>query len=183
MTETADRFATAAAGFTQRVNAVPADAWNNPSPCPGWTARDIVRHMVEWVPGFYGAYANLTFPVGPSVDDDPAGAWAVVRDAILAALADPAVSAFEFDSAAGKMNVEQSIGMIVTGDVLIHSWDLARAAGLDETLDPEEVHRMYEGAQPFDEILRSSGQFGPRVIVPDTADEQTKLIAFMGRQP
>ena len=143
MTETADRFATAAAGFTQRVNAVPADAWNNPSPCPGWTARD----------------------------------------AILAALADPAVSAFEFDSAAGKMNVEQSIGMIVTGDVLIHSWDLARAAGLDETLDPEEVHRMYEGAQPFDEILRSSGQFGPRVIVPDTADEQTKLIAFMGRQP
>ena len=120
-------------GFTQRVNAVPTDAWNNPSPCPGWTARDVVRHMVE---------------------------WAVVRDAILAALADPAVAAFEFDSAAGKMNVEQSIGMIVTGDVLIHSWDLARAAGLDETLDPEEVHRMFEGAQPFDEILRSSGQFG-----------------------
>lgn len=72
---------------------------------------------------------------------------------------------------------------IVTGDVLIHSWDLARAAGLDEKLDPVEVHRMYEGVQPFDEILRSSGQFGPRVMVPDTADEQTKLLAFMGRQP
>ncbi len=183
MTETADRFAAVAAGFTQRVNDVAPAAWNNPSPCPGWTARDVVRHMVEWVPAFYSANANLVFPAGPSVDDDPAGAWAVVRDVILAALADPAVSGYEFDSRAGKMSVEQSIGMIVTGDVLIHSWDLARAAGLDEQLDAVEVHRMYEGAQPFDEILRSSGQFGPRVMVPDTADEQTKLIAFMGRQP
>jgi hypothetical protein len=32
-------------------------------------------------------------------------------------------------------------------------------------------------------MLRSSGQYGPRVEVPDDADEQTKLIAFMGRQP
>lgn len=183
MTETADRFATAAAGFSRTVAAVPAHAWNNPSPCVGWNARDIVRHLVEWVPSFYGANANLTFPTGPSVDDDPIGAWTTMRDAILAVLADPAKSAFEFDSRAGKMSVEQSIAMIVTGDVLIHTWDLARAAGLDETLDPTEVHRMFEGAQPFDAILRSSGQFGPRVIVPDTADEQTKLIAFMGRQP
>ncbi len=183
MTETADRFATAAAGFSKTIAAVPADAWNNPSPCVGWNARDIVRHLVEWVPAFYGSNANLTFPTGPSVDDDPVGAWETMRDAILAVLADPATSAFEFDSRAGKMTVEQSIAMIVTGDVVIHTWDLARATGLDETLDPTEVHRMFEGAQPFDEILRSSGQFGPRVIVPDTADEQTKLIAFMGRQP
>ncbi len=66
---------------------------------------------------------------------------------------------------------------------MIHTWDLARATGLDETLDPIEVHRMLEGVQPFDEILRSSGQFGPKVMVPNSADEQTKLVAFMGRQP
>ena len=183
MTETADRFATAAAGFSRTVAAVPADAWNNASPCVGWNARDIVRHLVEWVPGFYGANAKLTFPSGPSVDDDPVGAWATMRDGILAVLADPVASAFEFDSRAGKMSVEQSIAMIVTGDVMIHTWDLARATGLDETLDPIEVHRMLEGVQPFDEILRSSGQFGPKVMVPDSADEQTKLLAFMGRTP
>jgi uncharacterized protein (TIGR03086 family) len=183
VTDTADRFAAAAARFTQCVDAVPADAWASPSPCEGWTARDVVRHLVEWVPGFYEANAGLTFPAGPSVDDDPAAAWAAVRDAILGALADPAVAGFEFDGRAGKMSVEQSIGLIVTGDVLIHTWDLARATGLDETLDADEVHRMYEGVQPFDEILRSSGHFGPRVIVPDSADEQTKLLAFMGRKP
>lgn len=183
MTETSDRFAAAAAGFSRTVAAVPADAWDNPSPCVGWNARDIVRHLVEWVPSFYGTNANLTFPSGPSVDDDPAGAWATMREGILAVLADPAASAYEFDSRAGKMSVEQSIAMIVTGDVLIHTWDLARATGLDEKLDAAEVHRMYEGVQPFDEILRSSGQFGPRVSVADSADEQTQLLAFMGRQP
>jgi hypothetical protein len=32
-------------------------------------------------------------------------------------------------------------------------------------------------------MLRSSGQYGPRVAVEASADEQTRLIAFMGRQP
>jgi len=42
---------------------------------------------------------------------------------------------------------------------------------------------MLVGMEPIDEVLRQSGQFGPRVAVPDDADEQTKLIAFIGRQP
>ena len=79
--------------------------------------------------------------------------------------------------------MENAIDMFFLGDVLIHTWDLARATGLDETLDADEVHRMFEGIEPYDEMLRSSGQYGPRVEVPDDADEQTKLIAFMGRQP
>jgi hypothetical protein len=36
---------------------------------------------------------------------------------------------------------------------------------------------------PYDGVLRSSGQYGPRVEMPDDADEQAKLIAFTGRQP
>jgi hypothetical protein len=36
---------------------------------------------------------------------------------------------------------------------------------------------------PMDEILRSSGQYGPRVAVPDDSDPQTLLLAFIGRQP
>ncbi|MEJ7666332.1 MAG: hypothetical protein WKG07_45885 [Hymenobacter sp.] len=68
-------------------------------------------------------------------------------------------------------------------DVFLHTWDLARATGLDERLDPEEVHRLYEGMEPMDEVPRGSGHYGPRVEVPDDADEQTRLIAFIGRRP
>jgi uncharacterized protein (TIGR03083 family) len=29
-----------------RVSATPSDAWSLPSPCEGWTARDVVAHVV-----------------------------------------------------------------------------------------------------------------------------------------
>ncbi len=48
---------------------------------------------------------------------------------------------------------------------------------------PDEVTRMFEGMEPMDSILRSSGQYGPRIDVPDDADRQAKLIAFVGRDP
>ena len=51
------------------------------------------------------------------------------------------------------------------------------------TLDPDLVHEMLVGIEPMDDILRASGQYGPRVDVPADADEQTRLIAFTGRTP
>ena len=73
--------------------------------------------------------------------------------------------------------------MIVVGDVVVHTWDLARATGQDESLDPEIVTEMLIGMQPMDEMLRQSGHYGPKVDVDDGADDQTKLIAFTGRTP
>ena len=84
---------------------------------------------------------------------------------------------------AGRHSVEDAIAIFMIPDILVHTWDLARATGLDETLDPDEVHRLYEAMQPIDQLLRDSGQYGPRVDVPSDADEQTKLIAFTGRHP
>jgi uncharacterized protein (TIGR03086 family) len=181
--EITNRYETIAGGFTDRVNAVANDAWDNPTPCEGWVARDIVRHLTEWIPGYYNNMAGLDLPTGMSVDDDPVAAWATLHAALGAALADPAVAQREFDGPPGRMSVEQSIDMIVTGDLLIHTWDLARAAGLDETLDAAEAQRALEGSEPFDEMLRSSGHYGPRVIVSDDADITAKLVAFMGRNP
>ena len=83
----------------------------------------------------------------------------------------------------GQHRFEDAVGQFVVGDILIHTWDLARATGLDETLDAELVHDMLAAMEPLDAMLRSSGQFGPRVDVAPGADEQTRLIAFTGRQP
>ncbi len=99
-------------------------------------------------------------------------------------LDDPAASAERIDHPrAGEHRLDDAIATFVLGDVLVHTWDLARAAGLDETLDADEVRRLLEGMEPLDEVLRSSGQYGQRVPVPDDADEQTRLIAFTGRRP
>jgi uncharacterized protein (TIGR03086 family) len=83
----------------------------------------------------------------------------------------------------GRMSFEQIFAMIALPDVLVHTWDLARATGQDESLEPGEVAAMFEGMEPMDEAIRGTGMFGPRVPVADDADPQTKLIAFTGRQP
>ena len=183
MSGAAERFRKVAAAFTDRVQAVPADAWSNPAPPEGWDARDVVRHLVEWIPGFWSSNAGIELPTGPSVDDDPLGAWLALRDGLQAMLDDPAVASQEHDMRMGRIKVEDAVDMICTNDVFLHTWDLARAAGLDETLDPDEVHTLLEGMEPMDDLLRSSGHYGPRVEVPADADEQTRLIAFIGRHP
>ena len=183
MSEIADRYRKVAGQFTDRARAVADDAWDNPAPCEGWVARDVVRHMVEWMPDMVLTSVGLAAPEGPSVDDDPAGAWQALSDALQAALDDPEVAAREFDMRVGRYSVEDAIGTFCLGDVLVHTWDLARATGLDETLDADEVHRLCEAMEPLGDTLEKSGQYGPRVEVPDDADEQTKLLAFSGRHP
>jgi len=67
-------------------------------------------------------------------------------------------------------------------DLAVHSWDLARAAGLDDRLDPEDVHRTFELVEPMDDMLRTPGVCGPRLDAAPGADEQTRLLAFLGRR-
>ena len=185
MITTSDRYKRAADTCTTRVREVPVTAWENAAPCEGWVARDVVRHLVEWVPGFFRSLAGLELDVqgAPSVDDDPVAAWSALDGALRAALDDPDVASRSFDMHGQAQTVESAIGSVVLGDVIIHTWDLARAAGLDETLDPDEVHGMLEGMLPMDEMLRQSGHYGPKVEVAADADEQTRLIAFTGRRP
>ena len=190
MTESSERFARVAEGFTSRVESVPADAWENAAPCEGWVARDVVRHLVEWLPGpgfLLGTFGVETGPI-PSVDEDPAGAWAVVRDAIQRALDDPDVAGrVEECGPPGRMSLAAAVDMTCTPDVLIHTWDLARATGLDERLDEAEVHRQVVAVESMppeaDAGMRASGHFGPRVEVAASATEQDRLLAFMGRDP
>ena len=106
MSHAGERFRKIAAAFTGRAQAVPADAWSNPAPPEGWDARDVVRHLVEWIPGFWSSNAGITLPEGPSVDDDPLGAWLALRDGLQAMLDDPEVASLEYDMPMGRMTVE-----------------------------------------------------------------------------
>ena len=66
----AERFRRVAGRFTDRVGEVPPDAWDNPSPCAGWDARDVVRHMVEWMPAFLGS-VGVDLATGPRDSSRP----------------------------------------------------------------------------------------------------------------
>jgi uncharacterized protein (TIGR03086 family) len=147
-------------------------------------ARDVVRHLVEWFPSFLQAGAGVELPRGPSVDDDPVAAWTVHSDGVQALLDDPTTSEKVLvNRHVGEVPLDQAVSQFYTGDVFMHTWDLARATGQDERLDPERCARMLEGMVPFEDQMRASGQYGPRVEVADGADVQTRLLAFIGRKP
>ncbi len=112
------------------------------------------------------------------------GAWRHLATTLQAALDDDHLAARRFDAGPpGEMRVDEAIDRLVTGDIAVHTWDLGRAVGLDDTIDPELCAQMLAAMQPIDDLLRQSGHYGPKVAVADDADTQTKLIAFTGRDP
>jgi uncharacterized protein (TIGR03086 family) len=178
------RYRKVAARFSEVVAGVSPEGWSNPTPCEGWVARDVVRHLVGWVPPFLSDGAGLELGALPSVDDDPAAAWAALDAALQAVLDDPATASRDFQHVhAGSHPLDQAIGMFILGDLLVHTWDLARATGQDETLDALEVHRMRAGIEPLGDVLSKSGHYSLPVAVPADADERTRLIALTGRRP
>jgi uncharacterized protein (TIGR03086 family) len=184
MTGAAEEHRTVAEVFTDRVRAVRPGAWDNPAPCEGWVARDVVRHLVEWFPAFLEAGAGVELPTGPSVDDDPVAAWTVHSDGVQALLDDPATAQRTLSNRhIGEVPLDEAVDRFYTSDVFMHTWDLARATGQEERLDPAKCAQLLEGMLPLDDVLRSSGQYGPRVEVPESADVQTRLLAFIGRTP
>jgi uncharacterized protein (TIGR03086 family) len=66
-------------------------------------------------------------------------------------------------------------------DTFIHGWDVARATGQDNTLEPHVVDALYALFKPHESDLRASGAFGQLVDVPEDADPQTRLLALLGR--
>lgn len=181
MSDTSKRYARLADAFTATVAAVPDDRWTSPSPCEGWTARDVVRHVVESHGLFLGLVGRGLGQI-PSVDGDPLGAWAAARATVQADLDDPARAAAAFDGYFGRTTFEQAIDRFICTDLVVHRWDLARAAGLDDGIDPEELERVQAQAEQFGDALRRPEAFGPPLEPPPGADRQTQVLAFLGRR-
>lgn len=181
MAEVADRYRRLSEAFAAKVAAVPSERWDAPSPCAGWTARDVVRHVAQ-TQGMFLGFVDRPVPDGPSVDDDPAAAFDAARATVQAELDDPERAAAEFDGMMGRSTFEAAVGRFLCTDLVVHGWDLARAAGLDERIDSADVTRVREVADSFGDALRSPQAFGPAIEPPADADEQTKMLAFLGRR-
>ena len=103
--------------------------WAAPAPVDGWTARDVVDHLVTWFPGFLSA-GGVELPAGPSDRGRPGGRLAATTptrvQALLDERGDEAVHPPLHRHPAGSPT---TVDRFYTSDVFMHSWDLARATG------------------------------------------------------
>lgn len=178
----ADRYRRRADAFGAKVAAVPADRWSAQSPCEDWKALDVVKHVSE-TPGMFFGFVGADFVPPPPVDEDPVAAFESTRRQVIAALEDPSVAQKEFDGFMGRSTFEQGVDRFLSFDLVVHAWDLAQAAGLDDTMEPADIAALQEASKQFGDAIRGPGAFGPEVEPPAGADEQAKLLAFLGRTP
>lgn len=189
-----ERYRRRADAFEALVRGVPADRWGNQSPCADWDARGVVQHIIDMHHVMFRPPLDRQPSPGPSIDDDPLGAFLAARADVEALLADPEVAATVCDTPTGPQTVAQHIDGVPSADMPNHGWDLARATGQDDTIHPGDVEEAWAGltAIPAEmlEKFRTPGAFGPGVEVfgpelpvPADAPLQARLLGFMGRDP
>ncbi|SFW85701.1 maleylpyruvate isomerase family mycothiol-dependent enzyme [Amycolatopsis australiensis] len=176
----AGRHAREAARFTGIVESASDGDWTRPSPVAEWTALDVVRHLVDWPRDFLkGAGIELA---RLDVEADPRAAWKQhVTD--IQAILDAPTGRVLSNPHTGEKPVDEAIDQFYTGDIWLHSWDLAKALGREPDLGRERCAEALAAMRPMERILRDSGQFGPAVPVGDDASPQDQLVAFLGRDP
>lgn len=128
------------------------------------------------------ALLDGTEPAPLDEDVDLPAAWHAAAAAATAALADPATANRPVPGGLGEMSFAEFVGGMGVADILTHTWDLARAVGGDERLDPELVTYVQDMMRPLDDALRRPGVFDAKVEPPTGADPQTELLCFLGRR-
>ena len=182
MTEISDRYRRVTDHFAVTIAAVPEGRWGDPAPCEGWDAREVVRHVID-AHGIFEGLVDRSIAPGPSVDDDPAAAFAHTTAQVQAELDDPATADIEFDGFFGRTTFAEAINRFLTGDMVVHRWDLARATGGDETIPEVDLEGAMAELEQMGEAVRGEGVFGPALTPPEGADAQTRFLCFTGRQP
>ena len=181
-------FQRAVEGFGRRVAVVRPEQWGDPTPDEEWDVRALVNHvLVEdlWAPPLLD---GLTLEEvgdrfeGDQLGDDPQGAWRKAAAEAVIAVSRPGVLDRTVHVSFGDIPGREYVSQLVT-DHAVHAWDLARAIGADERLDPDLVAFAYEFLAPQVDGWRGAGVFGPAVELPAGADSQSTLLALTGRRP
>jgi uncharacterized protein (TIGR03086 family) len=172
--------------FTALVRSVEGETWQAPTPCADWDVRALVNHVVVedlWTPPLMrGATLEEVGDAfdGDQLGDDSVGACETAGRAAVEAVGEPGALARSVHLSFGVTPASEYVWQLFA-DHLIHAWDLARATGQDERLDPELVDAVSEWFAANEDAYRASGAIGPRPQLPDDADAQTRLLAAFGR--
>jgi uncharacterized protein (TIGR03086 family) len=181
----------AAADFEVRLRQVRDDQWSLPTPCSEWTVRELANHVVNGgrmasrlLDGATAAEVVASFDPD-ALGDDPVAAFEDSSAAEAGAFAEPgALDRIVHHPGAGDVPGAMLLGFR-TGDNLLHAWDLARACGLDETLDADAVAATWAALEPMAPMIPSFGVFGsgPSGLVGADAPLQVRLLDLSGRRP
>jgi uncharacterized protein (TIGR03086 family) len=161
------------------------------TPCGEFNVRDLVAHQIEGMRSYTRLLEGATRDGAEVGDSGDIGSenWVAVFNSEYRTLR----GAFDAPGALERTVTHRMMGDIPATtlfdmrmtELAVHAWDLARAIGADETLDPDVVAAIWAFCRPVAELLPSTGAFGRGASgnVPDSALTQTRLLDLLGRRP
>jgi uncharacterized protein (TIGR03086 family) len=170
------------------IEQVPPERWQAPTPCTEWDARQVANHLIGenlWVSELL--QGKTVEQVGTALDgdltgDDPAAAYRRSVEVARQAVETPGAMAATCHLSFGDYSGAEYAGQVFM-DTLIHGWDIATGTGQQVRLDAELVSLCLPIAEELTRKFRAAGVFGDDLPVADDADQQTKLLALVGRRP
>jgi uncharacterized protein (TIGR03086 family) len=175
-------FAQRAARFTEVLDRAAGSpgAWEAPTPCEGWSVRDVVEHVISSQRDFL---ARQELDAGPEPDlADPVAAWrtqhAHVTDVLTAD-----VAGREYDSYFGRTTLGDTLADFYGWDMVVHGSDVARATGQEWSVSEEEAAALHATADGWGDALSSEGVCAPAIEVGEDASPTERLLARLGRDP
>jgi uncharacterized protein (TIGR03086 family) len=176
----------ACAEFADRVQLVRDNQWDSLTPCSEWDVRALVNHVVgedRWtaplMAGQTIAQVGDRFD-GDLLGDDPLLASRQSVQEATTAVGQPGALQRTVHLSFGQTPAEEYVWQLFA-DHLIHAWDLARAIGADDRLDPTLVTACSAWFAEQEDGYRAAGAVAARPPIPDDADSQTVLLAAFGR--
>ncbi|NHA69794.1 TIGR03086 family protein [Phycicoccus sp. CMS6Z-2] len=177
----------AAAEVRRLAASVEDDRLDGPTPCAGWTVRDLLAHLCGLTRAFTATARHETAGGAPptALPED----WRVRLDRdlddLVAAWREPA--AWEGEAEAGGMTMPSAeLAVVVLDELVLHGWDLAVATDQQfsaATRDVEICTRFAEAMSTPDALESREGLYGPVRPVPDDATPLQRLLALAGRDP
>ena len=163
----------------------------HPTPCPDWTVAVLLDHLMVLSHAFAQAARKRTDAPG-TAEPPPAPSaqhlsrhWRsrlpVLLEELATAWKDPA-SWTGTAQAGGVTMPATALGTVAMHELIMHSWDLAKATGQEYFADPRTLEVLIEFlAQGPAE--GAPGEFGPVVPTDDEATLLDQALALAGRDP
>ncbi|MGW7269991.1 TIGR03086 family metal-binding protein [Streptomyces sp. NPDC054864] len=169
--------------------------WERPSPCAGWTLRDLVAHMTAQHHGFAaaarGSGADRTYWIAPELGRDPFKVYDESVRHVLAAFAEEGVleRGFTLPEIGGAFPGRTAVGFHLL-DYVVHSWDVATTLGIDIGVGLDLPRPVVDAALdvarrvPKDPEHRGPGAaFAPPLPTGEGASPLEEMLALLGRSP
>ncbi|MDJ1134821.1 TIGR03086 family metal-binding protein [Streptomyces iconiensis] len=192
-----DRYLVAGTGFEKKLRAVRPEQWCWPTPCTEWNVRQLVNHMVRGNLNYTlllrgGSAADfLRLRDADALGTDPVGAYTRSVQECAGAFGEPGALERTLDYPLGQVCGRQALAVRIT-DSTVHTWDLACALGVDDTLDgdlvawiDENLAEIYAGLAESPVSDGTTHRFfaAPEGRPVRDASQQAGLLHRMGRTP